>query len=186
MHHTAILPLLSSALLLGGLAAAVPVAEPCQSQILCIDAVNSCGIKYGGCYDVCDASAKPVPPPCPSTTTTTTKKTPTPPSTTRKVPTRKPHPTSTKKTTTSKPAKPPVTSTKKITTSTTKRAGSSTPTSSCSATVTVCWDGINECGTWYGGCFPDCKPWPTFTPPPCPTAARPPVVTSPGTEGLSV
>jgi hypothetical protein len=49
MYHTAILPLLSTLLLLGGgLAAAVPVAEPCQSRIVCIDAVNSCGMKYGG------------------------------------------------------------------------------------------------------------------------------------------
>ncbi|KEZ44513.1 hypothetical protein SAPIO_CDS3531 [Scedosporium apiospermum] len=42
------------------------------------------------------------------------------------------------------------------------------PSSDCSS-VTVCADYINECGLMYGGCFPDCTPWPTFTPPPCPT-----------------
>ncbi len=50
MHHTALLPLFSSVLLFGGLAAAVPVAaqEQCLSQIICVDAINPCGIKYGG------------------------------------------------------------------------------------------------------------------------------------------
>ncbi|KAK3309952.1 uncharacterized protein B0T15DRAFT_19389 [Chaetomium strumarium] len=178
MHHTAILPLLSPLMLLGGLVTAVPVAEPCQSRIVCIDAVNQCGMKYGGCYDICDVSAKPVPPACPSTkTTATTKRIPTPTSTTKKVTTKKPHPTPTRKSTTTKPPKSTVTSTKKITTSITKLTRTSS--SSCSATVSVCWDGINECGMWYGGCFPDCKPWPTFTPPPCPTTAKPPALTPP-------
>jgi hypothetical protein len=40
---------------------------------------------------------------------------------------------------------------------------------------TICADYLNECGQMYGGCFPDPKctggtAWPTFTPPPCPTA----------------
>ncbi|KAM0332187.1 hypothetical protein ACHAQA_002462 [Verticillium albo-atrum] len=34
---------------------------------------------------------------------------------------------------------------------------------------TVCADYVNECGVWYGGCFSDCLPWPTFAPPPCPS-----------------
>jgi len=163
MHCTTLMPLFSSIILLGGLAAAIPVGnavEKCLSQTICVDAINPCGIRYGGCYDVCDASAKPVAPPCPSTakppvpTTTAhviTKVTtlnPKPTTTTKKTSTKKPHPTTTKKPTTSVTAK---------------------PTSTCNTQVSVCWDGINECGKTYGGCFPDCKPWPTFTPPPCPT-----------------
>ncbi|KAG7292929.1 hypothetical protein NEMBOFW57_002974 [Staphylotrichum longicolle] len=174
MHF--VLSLISSILFLGGLTAAVPVAveEQCLSQTICIDAVNPCGIN---CYDVCAVSAKPIPPPCPSTTTTkkvttkvTTKK-PTPTSTkkvTTKITTKKPTPTTTKKPVTTKI----VTITKKITTSTLSTKRDSTTGTKCSATVSVCWDGINECGQMYGGCFPDCKPWPTFKPPPCPTPTR--------------
>ncbi|KAF3182758.1 hypothetical protein TWF225_003228 [Orbilia oligospora] len=47
--------------------------KPCQT--ICVDAVNECGIKYGGCY----CSEEPFPytkPPCPSKTTA--KPTPTP------------------------------------------------------------------------------------------------------------
>ncbi|KAK4150753.1 hypothetical protein C8A00DRAFT_17773 [Chaetomidium leptoderma] len=159
MHHTALLPLFSSILLLGGLAAAVPVAtveEKCESQTICVDSINPCGIRYGGCYDVCDLSAKPIAPPCPMTTITT----PPPIPTTKKTTTKKPAPTTTKKVTTKEPAP---TNTKKATS--TKPPPSST-TSKCSNTVSVCWDGINECGMMYGG-----YPWPTFVPPPCPTKA---------------
>ncbi|KAG6014113.1 hypothetical protein E4U54_005808 [Claviceps lovelessii] len=48
--------------------------------------------------------------------------------------------------------------------------GLPTPTSkdNCS-TRTVCVDYVNECGMWYGGCIPDCKPWKSFAKPPCPT-----------------
>ncbi|EWC44266.1 hypothetical protein DRE_01092 [Drechslerella stenobrocha 248] len=39
-------------------------------QIICVDAVNECGIKYGGCY--CSNLPFPYPkPPCPTSTTTT-------------------------------------------------------------------------------------------------------------------
>jgi hypothetical protein len=51
MHYAAVMPLFSSVLLLGGLAAAVPVVnvdEKCVSQTICVDAINPCGIKYGG------------------------------------------------------------------------------------------------------------------------------------------
>jgi hypothetical protein len=51
MRSTAVLPLLSSVFLLGELAAAVPVAsleEPCVPRTICVDAINPCGIKYGG------------------------------------------------------------------------------------------------------------------------------------------
>jgi hypothetical protein len=47
-------------------------------RIICVDKVNSCGLKYGGCYDTCG----PVPtfsvPPCPTKTTTTPTPTATP------------------------------------------------------------------------------------------------------------
>ncbi|KAK1768353.1 hypothetical protein QBC33DRAFT_557816 [Phialemonium atrogriseum] len=123
-------PMLYSLVLLLGVAAAVPAPrESCEPRTICVDAINTCGVKYGGCYDECNTALKPSPPPCTEATTTT-----------------KPTPTC--------GVPPPVTP---ITTG-----------DDCS-TRTVCWDGVNECGQTYGGCFPDCTPWPTFTPPPCPT-----------------
>ncbi|KAL2168283.1 hypothetical protein VTG60DRAFT_202 [Thermothelomyces hinnuleus] len=217
MRYATLPPLLSSLLLVGRLATAAPVVnadEDCVPYTICVDGVNACGIRWGGCYNVCDAPAMPVAPPCPgtekppspttrvttkvttlepkptttkATTTkghTVTKTVETPSPTTRvttKVTTLEPKPTTTKKTTTkghtvTKTVKPPVTPIPtKFTTSTTR------PSSTCSTDVTVCWDGINECGMMYGGCFPDCKPWPTFTPPPCPTTTTkqtPTVITS--------
>ncbi|KAK4105614.1 hypothetical protein N658DRAFT_556054 [Parathielavia hyrcaniae] len=163
MLHTAVLPLFSSILLLAGLGAAVPVASSegrCESRIICVDAINRCGIRYGGCYDICDVTAKPVAPPCPTST-------------------RKPTPSTTKKLPVTSTTKPTVTSTKKSSTLTTltKRPSSSSTTRACTATAPwLCWDGINECGMMYGGCFPDCKPWPTFTPPPCPTGDKPTMI----------
>ncbi|KAK2016368.1 hypothetical protein LZ32DRAFT_601593 [Colletotrichum eremochloae] len=41
-----------------------------------------------------------------------------------------------------------------------------TPIEACS-TRTICRDFINECGQMYGGCHNVCRPWPTFTKPPC-------------------
>lgn len=50
----------SSLLLMGGLVAAAPAAEADQCdepRVICIDAVNACGIKYGGyensLHDMC-------------------------------------------------------------------------------------------------------------------------------------
>ncbi|KAF3909929.1 hypothetical protein ABW20_dc0100178 [Dactylellina cionopaga] len=42
-----------------------------------------------------------------------------------------------------------------------------------SCTLILCADAVNECGLWYGGCYPACPglPTPTFIPPPCPTPA---------------
>ncbi|KAI0157948.1 hypothetical protein GGR52DRAFT_181804 [Hypoxylon sp. FL1284] len=59
-------------------------------------------------------------------------------------------------------------------TSTTALATPST-TPACSGTATICTDILETCGSpatatlTYGGCFPECGPTPTFTPPPCPT-----------------
>ena len=64
-------------------------------------------------------------------------------------------------------------------TTTTTAAPSTTryPTSDDCSTRTVCADYVNACGQMYGGCFPDCKPWPTFTPPPCTSTTTPPGTT---------
>ncbi|KAJ3492052.1 hypothetical protein NLG97_g5485 [Lecanicillium saksenae] len=56
-----------------------------------------------------------------------------------------------------------------ITTTKTTSAPTTTSTPDNCSTRSVCADYVNSCGMWYGGCFPDCKPWPTFTPPPCPS-----------------
>ncbi|KAL2141493.1 hypothetical protein VTI28DRAFT_2367 [Corynascus sepedonium] len=114
MHHTALTSLFSSVLLLGGLAAAVPLANNANEA-----PVFSTTTKV-------ITSVVTLDPPKPTTTTT---------------------------------------------------LSTVTPTKPCTTDVTVCWDGINECGIMYGGCFPDCRPWPTFTPPPCPTS-KPSVITS--------
>ncbi|OAA71344.1 hypothetical protein ISF_01895 [Cordyceps fumosorosea ARSEF 2679] len=104
--------------------------DDCSTRTVCLDYVNECGIWYGGCVPDC----KPWPtfskPPCPSTTTTTTK--------------------------------PPT----------------STPTQDNCSTRTICLDYVNECGMMYGGCVPDCKPWPTFSKPPCPTTTTAPPTTT--------
>ncbi|KAK4193299.1 hypothetical protein QBC35DRAFT_101515 [Podospora australis] len=188
----------SSLLLLGGLAVAAPVAdvveEPCDERVICIDAINACGIKYGGCYDVCKVSAKPVAPPCPATATQTkisTKITQLPTHTAVKSSTKKAS-TSTKRSLATSTRRATATSTKKAST-TTKKATSTKksittstkkptvtpkpfttsvptlkPTSTCNGSgMTLCWDAINECGQMYGACFPDCKPWPTPSAPPC-------------------
>ncbi|KAF3346187.1 hypothetical protein VD0002_g6416 [Verticillium dahliae] len=49
------------------------------------------------------------------------------------------------------------------------------PQSDDCSTRSVCADYVNECGIWYGGCFADCTPWPTFTKPPCPPGPPGPV-----------
>ncbi|WDK10636.1 hypothetical protein CGRA01v4_01915 [Colletotrichum graminicola] len=36
------------------------------------------------------------------------------------------------------------------------------------STVTICRDFINTCAIKYGGCHSICRPWPTYTAPPCP------------------
>lgn len=101
-------------------ALAAPTEEAQCPQTLCIDAINSCGVRYGSCYDACEPSLRPTAPECVY-----------------------PVPIS---------------------------SSPSSPTDNC-ITRTVCADYINDCGVWYGGCFPDCTPWPTFTAPPCPSSS---------------
>ncbi|KAI1082005.1 hypothetical protein F5B20DRAFT_43897 [Whalleya microplaca] len=62
------------ALGLAAMAVAHPAAES-GCPTLCVDAVNKCGVPYGGCYPVCSTQLKPTPPPCTATTTSTTSTT---------------------------------------------------------------------------------------------------------------
>ncbi|KAK3336554.1 hypothetical protein B0T19DRAFT_42744 [Cercophora scortea] len=186
-------PLLFS-LLLAGLAAAAPTeaADKCHPRTICVDAINACGVKYGGCYNICDPQAKPIAPLCikPSTTTTSPSPTPTP--------------TDCEPRTicvdainacgvryggcydmcdeSAKPVAPlcAVDPNAVSTTSTTATvpvpttvAPPTTSDSGCPGAgsgMLVCADWINACGMMYGGCFKDCKPWPTFVAPPCPSS----------------
>ncbi|ETS80022.1 hypothetical protein PFICI_07551 [Pestalotiopsis fici W106-1] len=117
--------MLYRALPLAALAAnilAAPAEPPKCPQTICVDKISPCGVKYGSCYDICDADprVRPTPPPCPASYSSALLTT------------------------------------------------SSFSADNCS-TRTVCADYINECGIWYGGCFADCTPWPTFSKPPCPS-----------------
>ncbi|KAJ1329736.1 hypothetical protein MN608_06472 [Microdochium nivale] len=103
-----------------------PPPNPCSSRTVCADYVKTCteqGIStqiwYGGCFPDCTPWPTFTEPSCPTKTSV----------------------------------------------------------SSCTNTVSVCADYVKTCSgvgsssvvLSYGGCFPDCRPWPTFTPPPCPT-----------------
>ncbi|KAB5563602.1 hypothetical protein GE09DRAFT_788638 [Coniochaeta sp. 2T2.1] len=59
-------PLLAA---LVGLAAAIPAAYearefPCEPHVKCVDRINTCGVRFGGCYDTCHPSLEPVDPGC--------------------------------------------------------------------------------------------------------------------------
>jgi hypothetical protein len=150
--------LLCLAISLGRVAGA-PAAtseEKCQPRTLCVDGINTCGVRFGGCYDVCKPELRPIAPLCAPVTTTSSKAPPTIPIFT---------PTSASTSFVTHTLIPPTT-----------RPLHSTP--SCpdgreGSGYTVCWDGINDCGQMYGGCFADCKPWPTFSKPPCRTIPTP-------------
>ncbi|KAH8664411.1 hypothetical protein BX600DRAFT_464396 [Xylariales sp. PMI_506] len=59
----------------------------------------------------------------------------------------------------------------------------SSPTvTDCTATApTICVDYFDNCGQTYGGCFPDCNPWPSFTAPPCSISSTTTTTTKPTT-----
>ncbi|KAK0657430.1 hypothetical protein B0T16DRAFT_60231 [Cercophora newfieldiana] len=157
--------LLSWAVSLGCVAAAPAAApeEECKPRTLCVDGINTCGVRFGGCYDTCKPELRPIAPLCvPATTASSSSKA-----------------TSVTVTTTS------------IVTHTlippTTRPIPTPRTSACldgreGSGYTVCWDGINDCGQMYGGCFADCKPWPTFSKPPCRTITTSKTVSSPPPE----
>ncbi|KAK1832811.1 hypothetical protein QBC39DRAFT_370559 [Podospora conica] len=143
---------------LAGHAAAAPAGasvEPCIPRTKCVDAINKCGVRYGACYDVCKPELAPVAPLC-------VVSTPAPTATSTKVAgCDEPKTTST----------PTTTSTVVPTTPTAPGC----PAGKTGSGYMLCADYINACGMMYGGCFPDCKPWPTFVPPPCPSSVMPAV-----------
>ncbi|KAK1755027.1 hypothetical protein QBC47DRAFT_446768 [Echria macrotheca] len=185
-------PFLLAALFLGGTATAVPASSSeveCTPRTLCVDGINTCGVRFGGCYDVCKPESKPIAPLC-----VVTSATPAPPATsvaatstadattptnttvikstrTRHRPssrTRRPRPTrqqpsGTVVAVTSVPVPtPPAITTSPLTSVT-------CPDGKLGSGQTLCMDMFDKCGQTYGGCFQDCKPWPTFTPrSPCP------------------
>ncbi|KXJ93462.1 hypothetical protein Micbo1qcDRAFT_232979 [Microdochium bolleyi] len=120
-----------------------PSPSSCSSRTVCADYIKTCTeqgistqIMYGGCFPDCKPWPTFTAPPCPT--------------------------------------KPPV--------------------SSCTNSRSICVDNIKTCpgvGTSsillpYGGCFRDCKPWPTFTPPPCPTPSSSRPSSSSCTNTISV
>ncbi|KAH6685339.1 hypothetical protein F5X68DRAFT_262593 [Plectosphaerella plurivora] len=142
--------------------------DNCSTRTLCADYVNECGMMYGGCFSDCKPYPSFTAPPCPTSSTSAPVPTTTDNCSTRTICADyvnecgmayggcfsdcKPYPSFTA---------PPCP---------TGSTSTPVPTSAdnCS-TRTVCADYINECGMMYGGCFPDCKPWPSFTAPPCPS-----------------
>ncbi|KAK0618266.1 hypothetical protein B0T17DRAFT_331686 [Bombardia bombarda] len=143
-------PLFCALALLSGLVAAAPRPQgDCEKpRTICFDTVNACGVKWGACYDKCKPSEKPLGPYCVPPTPTSASATSTPVTVTLTTSVSGP----------STVTAPPNTSV----------TGSGCGTSAGSG-ATICWDGINSCGMTYGGCFADCRPWPTFTPPACVT-----------------
>ncbi|KAL2879964.1 hypothetical protein SGCOL_004683 [Colletotrichum sp. CLE4] len=133
-------------------------------RTMCLDGINpECGIRWGGCYDMCQPQMRPTMPPCKSTLSKSTiSRTSKPPFT---KPTRPslPVPTRSPTTTPAPPSLSPL---------------PSTPIDSCS-TRTVCIDYINECGQWYGGCHSACQPWPSYSKPLC--TPTPSLTVSPST-----
>jgi hypothetical protein len=160
-----------------GATLAAPTEESQCPRTVCADAINPCGVRYGGCYDACDPdpAIRPTPPPCVTLSSTSTDD-----CSTRTVcadyvndcgvwyggcfPDCTPWPTFTAPpcSSSSTPSVVTTTITPPVSTSTVR------PTTDCHD-LTVCADYINECGQTYGGCFSACTPWPTFTPPPCTT-----------------
>lgn len=166
----------------------------CDSYI-CVDKVNECGRKYGGCYYNCPGSPQPTftDPGCPTTTPSTVSLT------TSSVPSSSicttqlcvdyinecgrlyggcyyDCPGSTTPIFTD-PGCPTTTTPPVITPS----SGSATISTTC--TNYLCADYINNCGIWYGGCYYDCpgSTTPVFTDPGCPTTTTTPsygVITS--------
>ncbi|KAK3397482.1 hypothetical protein B0T20DRAFT_499109 [Sordaria brevicollis] len=201
------LPTISFLLLLlgGGLTIAAPIAEECHSpHILCFDAVNPCGVIYSGCYDKCKPETRPQAPACPphappkpsisystslKTITATKIETITHPGTI--APTAVvPLPTTiisiiteiititTDFGATKTKADEPSIITEIVTITTDFGAIKTKSGADNCSSRTVCIDYIDKCGQTYGGCVPDCFPWPTFSAPPCP---RPTTVTATAT-----
>jgi hypothetical protein len=167
---------------------AAPAADNVQCpRTICVDAINTCGVRYGGCYDQRKPELKPTAPPCSSVASSTT----TDDCSTRTVcadyinecgqwyggcfPDCKPWPTFSKPVCTSTTTSASVTTVSITTISVT--SATVTPLSSTTTNChnqTICADYINECGQTYGGCFSACKPYRTFTAPACTTTTTAP------------
>ncbi|KAK1774134.1 hypothetical protein QBC45DRAFT_53133 [Copromyces sp. CBS 386.78] len=155
------LPTTSLLLLLlgGGPGIAAPIVEECHSpHILCFDAVNRCGVIYSGCYDKCKPDTRPQAPACPP---------PKPLISSIKTITKTSIATVAYTGTGLPPILPTITQSVSLTTQIVTITTNFGTKDNCS-TRTVCIDYVDNCGQTYGGCVPDCKPWPTFSAPACP------------------
>ncbi|KAI1078673.1 hypothetical protein F5B20DRAFT_546896 [Whalleya microplaca] len=145
----------------------------------CIDALNDCGIKYGGCFDEC-AGQLPSPPPCQvtaapqSTSTVSTicvdsfRTCGDPPTAILTFggcfPAGGPTPTF---------SAPPCPTAVITDAPSSVNVGSVRVDDEPCSGATKCMDWMRKCGTtatlMYGACFPPCIPTPKIEPPPCPT-----------------
>ncbi|KAI0007366.1 hypothetical protein F4779DRAFT_592562 [Xylariaceae sp. FL0662B] len=162
--------------------AATAAARPAEEVVACphtkcVDALNDCGVKYGGCFDEC-AGRPPSPPPCEvtprpvsatsvSTTCVDSLRTCGDPPTAILTfggcfPAGGPTPTF------SAPPCP----TPEITDAPATADAAEDDDEPCDG-ATKCMDWMRKCGTtatlMYGACFPPCMPTPMIEPPPCPT-----------------
>ena len=164
MQPASLPSLLCLALALGrvtGAPAATP-GEGCTPRTLCIDGLT-CGVRWGGCYDVCKPERRPTAPRCESSTVQASSTTASVTATATTIVTRTLIPPTTRPFTTTASTRTLIPPTTRPFPTDAPKCPDDRPGSG----YTVCWDGVNECGMMYGGCFADCKPWPTFAKPPC-------------------
>ncbi|KAL2110745.1 hypothetical protein VUR80DRAFT_825 [Thermomyces stellatus] len=170
----------------------VATYSECMPVRVCVDGVNDCGVRWGGCYDRCDPAASPTPPPC-ETSPPTTSDDPDDCST-RTVcwdgfndcgmmyggcfPDCQPWPTF------EPPPCPPSSTWETVT-----RTPTGHPECEEEGEHIICVDKVNECGMKYGGCYDYCAtPTPEFEVPTCPsgTGTEEPQPTGTGDGGLSI
>ncbi|KAK0631899.1 hypothetical protein B0T14DRAFT_490357 [Immersiella caudata] len=119
-----------------GRVAGAPAAtsdEKCKPRTLCVDGINTCGVRFGGCYDVCKPELRPIVPLCAPPTTAPTPKV-------------APSFTVTRTATSLISTLVPPTTVRLPST-----RSSACPDGREGTGATVCWDGINDCGQMYGG-----------------------------------
>ncbi|KAF2456932.1 hypothetical protein BDY21DRAFT_372370 [Lineolata rhizophorae] len=171
-----ITPTPSSEISLGGLDGDIgwegTTISSCEPLTICIEAINSCGVRYGGCVNRCEVSAL-TPPPCTSTSNSTLWSRGGWTGMAKRV-----DPIVPAETISWEDDSAPAVTTSELAPATTEAPEMPSiidlphggNTSVC-GWATMCWDGINECGMWFGGCFDVCSGTPTFTPPPCPSTS---------------
>ncbi|KAH8200165.1 hypothetical protein TruAng_005677 [Truncatella angustata] len=178
-------------------ALALPTEESQCPRTVCVDGVNSCGVRYGSCYDACTASLLPTAPSCSvSTSSISTENCSTrtvcadyvndcgiwyggcfPDCTTCTQGTSTAVLTyggcfpATIHPTFSEPPCPTATTTTTTTTPpVTFITPSATPTTVCADYLKTCIAGGTTSVLTYGGCYELGGPTPTFSEPSCPTA----------------